>query len=320
MTRRCLPILFIACLLPGGALAERYPAKPVRIVTGSPGTFHDIVTRQLADRLGKRWNQAVVVENQGAAGMTIGTGMVARAAPDGYSLVMSDRSALAVAPALQRGLSYDPVKDLVPVALVAFAPTMVVVHPAFPAADFKSFIAHVKQNPGKVAFASAGPATATHVAAAQLGQLAGLDFLLVHYKGGGAAIAAMLTGEAPVGSPLIPAVVAQVKAGRLRALAVASPKRFAGMPDVPTAAEAGLPGFESRFWIGLLAPAATPATVVAQLNADIGNILGTPDFGGTLLNQGAEPAAGTPAEFAKFIAAEGDSMRKLVQATGMRAD
>src|SRR3954468_43026 len=151
MTRRCLPILFIACLLPGGALAERYPAKPVRIVTGSPGTFHDIVTRQLADRLGKRWNQAVVVENQGAAGMTIGTGMVARAAPDGYSLVMSDRSALAVAPAL-RSQSYDPVKDLAPVALVAFAPTMVVVHPAFPAADLKSFIAHVKQNPGKVAF------------------------------------------------------------------------------------------------------------------------------------------------------------------------
>src|SRR3954469_6642432 len=233
-------ILF-AC---ASASAQNYPAKPVRIVTGGAGTFHDIVTRQLADRLARRWGQAVGVGNQPGAGLTIGTGMVARAAPDGYTLVVSDRSALAVAPGLYKSLPYDAQKDFAPISLVAIAPPILVVHPSFPAASLRELIAYVKHNPGKVNYASAGPGTATHVAGELLRHLATLDMPIVHYKGGGAAIVAMIAGEVPVGTALIPAALPQIKAGRLKALAVAANKRFAGTPDVPTAMEAGLPGFE----------------------------------------------------------------------------
>ncbi len=301
-------------------MAQTYPAKPVRIVTGGAGTFHDIVTRQLAERLGRRWGQPIAVENQPGAGMTIGTGMVARAAPDGYTLVVSDRSALAVAPGLYKSLPYDAQKDFAPVTLVALAPPILVVHPSFPAASLRELIAYVKQNPGKVNYASAGPATATHVAGELLRHLASLDMQLVHYKGGGAAIVAIVSGEAPVGTALVPAALPHIKSGRLRALAVAANARFAGMPEVPTAAEAGLPGFESQFWIGLLAPARTPAALVAQLNRDAGEVLRAPEMQAALLNQGAVAAPGTPEEFARLIRSETASMKELIERTGMRID
>jgi tripartite-type tricarboxylate transporter receptor subunit TctC len=302
------------------ASAQNYPAKPVRIITGGTGTFHDIVTRQLAQRLSERWGQPVVVENQGAAALTIGTGMVARAAPDGYTLVMSDRSALAVAPNLYKSIPYDPAKDFAPITLVALAPTMLVAHSSVPAATLSEFLAYAKAQPRGIDFATAGPGTNNHIAMELLKHATGVNAVAIHYKGGGASTLAMVSGEVKVGFALVPQVLTQVKAGKLKAYVVTGRKRFAGAPDIPTAAEAGLPGFELEFWIGMLAPAHTPPAIVAKLNRDISEILRTPEMRTILLAQGAEAAPGTPDEFAAYINSEAAKMKKLIELTGMRAD
>jgi tripartite-type tricarboxylate transporter receptor subunit TctC len=302
------------------ASARSYPDKPVRIVTGGVGTFHDIVTRQLAHRLSERWKQPVAVENQGAAALTIGTGMVARAAPDGYTLVMSDRSALAVAPYLYKSVPYDPAKDLAPITLAALSPTMLVAHASVPAATLSEFLAYAKAQQGGINFATAGPGTNNHIAMELLKHATGINAVPIHYKGGGASTLAIVSGEVKEGFALVPQVLPQVKAGKLKAYVVTGKRRFPEAPDIPTAAEAGLPALELEFWIGMLAPAHTPHAIVAQLNHDIGDILRTPEMRTLLLTQGAEAAAGTPEEFAAFIDSEASKMKRLIELTGMRAD
>ncbi len=287
------------------ARAQAFPDRPVKIVTGGAGTFHDIVARQLARRLSVRWSQPVVIENQPGAGLTIGTGMVAHARPDGYTLVLSDRSALAVAPWLLGKLPYDVQTDLVPITRVAVAPSILVTTPDFPARDLRELIAYVKQRPERIHYATAGPGTASHVTGALLNFLGGTRLVLVPYKGGGPVIAALLGHEVEMSTGLVPAVLPQVRAGRLKGLAITSDQR--------------LPGFVSNFWVGLLAPARTPEAIIRQLNRDVAEALGTPDLRAALLEQGAEPAAGTPREFADFIRAESASMKHLIEATGMRA-
>lgn len=309
-------ILFAAA----SASAQNYPDKPVRIITGGVGTFHDIVTRQLAQRLSERWGHAVVVENQGAAALTIGTGMVARAAPDGYTLVISDRSALAVAPNLYKSIPYDPAKDFAPITLVALAPTMLVAHPSVPASTLSEFLAYAKAQPRGIDFATAGPGTNNHIAMELLKHATGVNAVAIHYKGGGASSLAILSGEVKAGFALVPGVLPQVKAGKLKAYVVTGKRRFPGAPDIPTAAEAGLPGFELEFWIGMLAPAHTPPAIVAKLNHDVGEILRTPELRTLLLAQGAEAAPGTPDEFAAYINSEAAKMKKLIELTGMRVD
>ena len=302
------------------ASAEDYPARAVRMITGGAGTFHDVVARQLAEALSKRWRQPVVVDNQPAAALTIGTGVVARAAPDGYTLVLSDRSALAVAPHLYKNLPYDPARDFAPITLAALAPTMLVAHPSVPATTLSEFLAYAKAQPDGVNFATAGPGTNNHVAMELLKHATGINAVPIHYKGGAASSLAVLSGEVKAGFGLVPTVLPQVKAGKLKAFAVSGRERFPGAPDVPTAREAGFPGFEFEFWIGLLAPARTPPAVIAKLNHDIGEILRTPEMRATLLAQGAEAAPGTPEEFAAFITSESAKMKSLVELTGMRAD
>lgn len=302
------------------AFAQNYPAKPVRIITAGAGTFHDVVTRQLGQRLSERWGQPVVVENQPGAALTIGTGMVSRATPDGYTLVMSDRSAIAVAPNLYKSVPYDPLKDLSPITLAALAPTMLVAHPSVPAANLTEFLAYAKQQPGGMQFASAGPGTNAHIVIQLLKHATGLNVVPVHYKGGGAATLAILSGEVKAGFGNVPNVLPHVKAGKIKAYVVTGKQRFPGAPDIPTAAEAGLAGFELEFWIGMLAPARTPAAVVAKLNRDIVEILRTPAMRTTLLAQGAEAAPGTPDEFAAYINSESAKMKKLIEVTGMRAE
>jgi tripartite-type tricarboxylate transporter receptor subunit TctC len=302
------------------ASAQNHPAKPVRIITGGAGTFHDIVTRQLGRRLSERWGQPVVVENQPAAALTIGTGMVARASPDGYTLVMSDRSALAVAPNLYKGLPYDPAKDFAPVTLAALAPTMLVAHPSVPASTLSEFLAYAKAQPRGIDFATAGPGTNNHVAMELLKHATGVNAVAIHYKGGGASTLAIVGGEVKVGFALVPQVLPQAKAGKLKTYIVTGKRRFPGAPDIPTAAEAGLPGFELEFWIGVLAPARTPPAIVAKLNHDIGEVLQSPEMQATLLAQGAVAATGTPDEFAVFIKSESAKMKTLVELTGMRVD
>jgi tripartite-type tricarboxylate transporter receptor subunit TctC len=302
------------------AQAQTYPARPVRLITAGAGTFHDIVSRQLAEQLSARWGQAVVVENQPAAGLTIGTGMAARAAPDGYTILMSDRSALAVAPGLFKSLPYDVQRDFLPVTLAALAPSLLVVHPSVPATNLSALLDYLKRQPDEVQFASAGPATNSHITMEVFKQATGIKAMPIHYKGGAPSTTALLSGEVKIGFALLPSVLPHVKAGNLRPIVVTGPRRFPGAPEVPTAAEAGLPGFESEFWIGVLVPARTPGDIVAKLNRDIGEALRQPEMQSLLQTQGASAAPGTQDSFASFIASEAVRSRQLIQSSGIRAD
>ena len=300
--------------------SELFPVKPVRIITGGAGIFHDTVTRQLGKRLSERWGQPVVVENQPAAALTIGTGIAARATPDGYTLVMSDRSALAVAPHLYKKIGYDPVRDFAPITLAALTPTMLVAHPSLAANTLPEFLSYARQQPQPVQFATAGPGTNPHIALELLKQATGVNASAIHYKGGGGSSQAILSGEVKIGFGAVSTVLPHVAAGKLKAYAVSGKQRFAGAPDVPTAAETGFPGFELEFWIGVLAPARTPSALVARLNRDIGLALREPALKATLLAQGASAAPGTPDEFAAFIAAEGERWGALARRAGAVAE
>jgi len=259
------------------------------------------------------------VDNQPAAALTVGTGMVARAKPDGYTLAMSDRSALAVAPHLYKSVPYEAARDLAPITLAATSPTLLVAHPSVPAATLTEFLAYVKAQPQGMQFATAGPGTNNHIAMELLKHATGLQIEPVHYKGGGASAIAIVSGEVKAGFAL-PSILPHVKSGRVRAYMVSGRHRFSGAPDLPTAAEAGLRGFELEFWIGMLAPRGTPPAVVGRLNHDIGKLLQTPELRTALLAQGAEPAPSTPEEFAAFIQDESEKMKRLIEVTGMRAD
>src|SRR5215471_3763392 len=206
-----ISLLATALLAAVAACAENYPAKPVRIITGGTGTLHDIVTRQLSQRLSEHWGQPVVVENQPAAALTVGTGMAARAIPDGYTLVMSDRSALAVAPYLYAKLPYDPATDFAPITLAARAPTLLVAHPSVPAATLPELLAYAKQEPQGILFATAGPGTNNHIAMELLKHATGINAVPVHYKGGGASMLAILSGEVTVGFGLVASTLPHVK-------------------------------------------------------------------------------------------------------------
>jgi len=316
-------LLLLATYLAGAAVmgsAQNYPTKPVRVITAGAGTFHDIVTRQLGQRLSERWGQPVVVENQPAAALTIGTGIAARSTHDGYTLLMSDRSALTVAPHLYKSLQFDPVKDFSPITLTARAPSVLVAHPSVPAATLLEFLDYVKRQPGQIDFAAGGVGTASHVANEMLKNLTGINLVNIHYKGGAAATLAIMSGEVKAGSGLVANVLPHVRAGKLRAYAVTSRNRFAGAPDIPTADEAGLPGMETDFWIGMLAPARTPATLVGRLNREMIEILQTPDLQAALLKQGAESAFGTPDQFAAFIRSETLKWGKVIKDAGIKPE
>jgi tripartite-type tricarboxylate transporter receptor subunit TctC len=308
----------------GAALADArldgYPHKPVRIITGAAGIFHDIVTRQLAQRLSDRWGQPVVVENQPAAALTIGTGMAARATPDGYTLLMSDRSALAVAPHLYKKIGYDPGKDFAPITRVASTATLLVTHPSLPAASLAELLRYAKAQPHPLQFATAGAGTNNHVALELFKHATGIDAVAVHYKGGGQSGLAVVSGEVKAAFGAMAGMLPNVKAGKVTALLVTGRQRFAGAPEVPTAAELGVPGLELEFWIGMLAPARTPAGLLPRLSAEVGRILHTDAMRQTLFAQGAEAAASTPAEFAAYIESESSKMKKLITLTGMRID
>jgi tripartite-type tricarboxylate transporter receptor subunit TctC len=299
--------------------AQTYPTRYVRIVTAGPGTFHDIVARHLAHRLGERWGQPVVVENIGS-GLAIATGMVTKAPPDGYTLLIGDRASLAVAPSLSKNLRYDPAKDLLPITLIARAPTILAAHPPVPASNLREFVAYARQLPDPIHLASAGVGTMPHLTGAQFGQLIGIKVLTVQYKGGAQAAMGVLRGEAKFTFLSVPVVLPQIGAGQLKAFAVTSARRFSGAPDIPTAAEAGLPGLEAEQWIALLAPAGTPAAIVEKLNRDTVDVLRPSAFQEMLRTQGAEAAPGTPAELAAFMASETLRLKTLVETTGLVMD
>jgi tripartite-type tricarboxylate transporter receptor subunit TctC len=298
--------------------APDYPVKPVRIITELPGSSGNFLARYVGQRLHERWAQPVVVENRGGIGVS-GT-LAARAAPDGYTLWTGSTGTIATAVSLYKNVGFDPVRDFAPIVLISKAPLVFVAHPSVPAANLREFIAYAKQHSSPVVYSSGGNGTAAHLATAFFRSLTGIDMRHVPYKGAGASVSALVAGEAAVSSVSASSVVPQVRAGRLKAYAVTSTSRFAALPDVPTAAEAGLPGFEATAWYGLLAPAKTPRAIIDKLNRSIVEILRTPQTAEAFLAQGAEAAPGTPEEFGAWIRSEISKWARVVKEAGLRPE
>jgi tripartite-type tricarboxylate transporter receptor subunit TctC len=304
-----------------GVSAQAYPAKPVKlIVPFPPGGPTDVVGRFVAGKLTEALGQQFVVENRGGAGGTVGSESVAQSPADGYTLLYGSTSTLAMAPSLYKKLGYDPRKSFAPVSLVSSGPLLIAVNAQVPAQTLAQFIALAKEKPGALNYGSAGNATPPHLAAELFKSLAGVNLTHVPYKGGGPALQAVAGGEVQAIFEGIVTLAPQIKAGRLRALAVTGTARDAALPDVPTVAEAGLPAFQVNFWSGLVAPAGTPAEVVNALNGALRRALAGADARETLVKFGLAPAGNSPAEFARFIDTEIGRWDKVVQASGAKVD
>jgi tripartite-type tricarboxylate transporter receptor subunit TctC len=285
--------------------ARGYPSRPIRlIVPFPPGGSTDILARALGEKLSQGLAQPVVIDNRPGAGGSIGAEAVARAAPDGYTLMMGHLGTLAVNPAIYKNLPYDPVKSFAPVSLMAIVPSVLVVNPALPVASAAELVAYAKAHPGKLAYGSAGNGSTSHLTTEYFKLITGTDILHVPYKGVGPMLTDLVSGQLSMGLNGAPAVMAHVNAGRLRALAVTSLTRLEALPQVPTLDEAGVRGFDASGWYGVVAPAGTPQAIVARLNAEVGRAMQTPELRARLDSEGALPAPGTPEEFAAFIRAE----------------
>ena len=298
-----------------------WPNKPVRIVVPfAAGGTTDILARALAPELGKAFGQTFIVDNKPGAGGNIGADFVAKSPPDGYTVVMGALSTHAVNPSLYPKMPYDAVKDFAPITLVAVTPNVLVVNPSLSVNSVRDLIAYAKANPGKLSFGSGSNGSAGHLAGELFKADTGTDMVHIPFKGGAPALQALLAGDTQLMFDNLANATAQVKAGKLKALAVTTAKRSALAPDLPTMAEAGVPGFDISTWFGLMAPAGTPPDVVAKWNADVTRILNSPDMRERLAAQGAEAAPDTPAEFSAFIAAELKKYARIVQVSGAKVD
>jgi tripartite-type tricarboxylate transporter receptor subunit TctC len=322
LARACLPLLVasMAALNPVAALAQAYPAKPIRIVVPYPaGGAVDIVARNIGQPLSEALKQPVIVENRPGASANIGMEMVAKSPADGYVLLMASNG-IATNMALFPNLAFDGRRDFAPVARIGYAPLVIVVPASSPAKSLKDLIAMAKAEPGKLTYASAGNGSSGHLAGELLKSAAKIDVLHVPYKGGAPALADLL-GERISFMPINPVeVIANIRAGKLRALAVGSDKRVPLLPDVPTVAEAGLPGYEATVWWGLVAPAATPPDVVRTLNAETNKALADPAVAGKLAELGVVITPGTPEQFGAFIRAQAELWSGVIKAAGIQPD
>ena len=317
---RCLAPIFLACLF-FSAAAAAFPDKPVRFVVGfTPGGPSDILARALGQKLADGWGRQVVIENRPGAGGNLAAEAVARSAPDGHTWLLGNNSILATNQILYRSLPYDPVKDFAPVVLVAIQPNILVVNPSLPVSSVPEFISYLKKNPGKTNFASTGAGAAAHLSGELFKAMTGVEMVHVPYKGAQPALTDLIAGQVQVMFATSASVVPYVKAGRLRALAVTTAQRSPSLPDLPTVAEAGVPGFESITWHGVVVPSATPLDVVGLINRKINSVLEEKDLKERLLNLGAETAGGTPQEFASYIAREIPKWEKIVKDSGARAE
>jgi tripartite-type tricarboxylate transporter receptor subunit TctC len=312
----------LVALAAGGARAAAdWPARPVRLVVPfPPGGSTDILARSIAQRLQEALGQPFVVENKGGAGGSIGATEVARAAPDGYTLLMGHIGTLAVNPSLYPNLAYDPVRSFAPVALIARVPNVLVVNPAVPARDVQQLIALAKAKPGALRYASGGNGSAAHIAMEYFKLRTQTDIGHIPYRGTAPAVTDVIGGQVEIIMTGVPAVLQQVKAGKLRALAVSSRSPVASMPDLPTIAASGVPDFEAIQWYGIVAPARTPAAVIALLNAEIGRALQTPALKARLDAEGAEAAPTTPEAFGALIASEIVRWKPVIEQAGMRPE
>ena len=307
----------VATTAPG---AQEFPARPVRVIVPfSPGGAVDGPMRVIAQELGKRWGQQVVVENKPGAGATIGSEIVAKAAPDGYTLLLASQTN-AISATLYTKLPFDPVEDFVPITLIGREPGVLVVNPAFPPKTFQEFVAYVKARPGQVDYASSGNGSGQHLFMALLASMTGMKLTHVPYKGSGQATTDLLGGQIMVSIPGTAGMVGHIKAGKLRPLAVTGATRSPQLPDVPTVMESGVPGYEAYVWMGLLAPKGTPAAIVEKIQRDVVAVLQTNEVRGYMATAGIEVVGSTPAEFGKFFRAEREQWAKVVRETGAKAD
>ena len=320
------PPALVAALLalittPGFAQSGIFPERPVRFVVGfTPGGPSDILARALGQKLADLWGQQIVIENRPGAGGNIAAELVAKSAADGYTWLLGNNSILATNQTLYRGLGYDPVKDFAPVALVAIQPNILVVNPAVAANSVKELIALAKARPGELNYASSGSGAAAHLAGELFKTMTGVEMVHVPYKGAQPALTDVIAGQAQLMFATSASVIPYVKAGRLRALAVTTARRSATVPELPTVAEAGVPGFEAITWHGVVMPAATSATLVERINRDIVQAVRAPDLRARLESLGAEINTGTPRDFADYIAREIPKWAKVVKDSGARAE
>ena len=301
--------------------AQDYPLRPVRlIVPFPPGGGNDIVARAVAQELGKSLGQQFVVDNRAGAGGAIGAELAARSPADGYTLFLGGVGSHVVNPSLHAKLPYDPIRDFAPVTLIASAPSVLVVNPALQATSLSELTALARAHPGKLNYASNGNGSSAQLAAVLYESMAGVRMVHVPYKGVAQALVELMSGEVQVMFGTLVAILPHIKAGRLRALAVTGRNRSALLPEVPTLAEAGLPGYEAGSWYGILAPSGTPAAIVTRLNAEINAAIRQPEVRERLAAEGAEVVGGAPEEFAFHIRGELERMKKLVRTAGLRIE
>jgi tripartite-type tricarboxylate transporter receptor subunit TctC len=321
VSRATRALLVLSSLFACGTLfAQAYPAKPVRVIFPfPPGGPTDLLGRAVAQKVSDQTGQQFIADTRPGAGGNLGLELAAKAPPDGYTIVLSS-PLVAISPSLYAKLNYDPQKDLAPISQIAVIQNVLLVHPSVPAKNLKELIALARRNPGKFTFGSGGVGTTTHLAPELLQSLAGIKMVHVPYKGSGQALIGMISGEVDILIMAAPAAASQIQAGKARALAVLSDQRSVAIPNVPTAAEAGVQHFEVPIWYGILAPAATPRDIIVKLNAELNKALTAPDLKERLVNAGIEPKGSTPEEFAAFIRNETARYAKVIKEAGIKAE
>jgi tripartite-type tricarboxylate transporter receptor subunit TctC len=319
MKRASCWIFLLACA--PQVLAQSYPGKPIRIVVPySAGGGTDIVARAVGQKLAERWGQSVIVDNRvGASGM-IGAEAVAKAPADGYTLLMATPPEIAVNHFLYPKVAYNPERDFAPITLVAVTPLVIATHPGVPARNIQELIALAKARPGTLGYATPGTGSTQHLTAEMLMAQAGIRLVHIPYKGAGQSIPDVMGGQVPLGIYGLLTINQQAKAGKLRILAVTTPRRASTAPELPTLAESGFPGFDTSLWFGLLAPAATPKEVVSRVHDEVVRVLKLPDVVERIASQGADIVGDTPAEFGAFIAAESAKYARIIKQAGVKLD
>jgi tripartite-type tricarboxylate transporter receptor subunit TctC len=309
-------LLLAAC----AAHAQSYPSRPVKIIVAfTAGGTTDIMARTVAQRLSERFKQPFMIENKPGAGGNLGTEVAVRSPADGYTLIINSVGPMAVNPTLYKNLPYNPLTDLVPVAQISDVPNVLVVHPGLKVATIDQLIAYGKSHPGELNYASTGIGTSSHLSSFMLGSRAGFTATHVPYKGA-EALKDLLAGRIQFMFATIPSVIQHIKAGNLVALAVSSAKRSRSMPDVPTVAESGFPGFEAGSWFGIFAPKGTPPEVIAALNKATNEIIAEKAVESRMVEEGADPSSGSPERFGAFVRAEFEKWRTVVRESGAQVD
>jgi tripartite-type tricarboxylate transporter receptor subunit TctC len=313
-----LPVL-LACTV--AAYAQSYPQKPIRFLVGfSAGGASDITSRIIGQKLTEHMGQPVIIDNRAGASGTIAATIVAKALPDGYTLLAGATSILAINPGLYAKLEYDAVKDFAPVSQTVSMPQLLVVHPAVKASTLRELLALAKAKPGELNYSSSGTGSSSHMAMELLKYMTGAQFVHVPFKGSGQAMPSLLAGQVQLVFDPMPSSLPHVKAGRLRAIAISTSTRSPAIPELPTVAEAGVPGYESSLWYGVLLPARTSSEIVAKLNKTVNAILREPEVVERFAALGAEPLGSSSAAFGKYIVDENAKWGKVIKAVGMRAE